>query len=129
MLRASLLLCCSLAAVTLGAQAPAAVDGDARPSFSAWLEGVRAEAAQRGIRQEIIDEALGSVVEPLPVVIERDRSQAETVLSLEAYLKRRLTKALLRRGRDMVTAHRHDLEEVSAKYGVPVAIISGIWGI
>jgi hypothetical protein len=32
---------------------------------------------------------LSDIQEPLPIVIERDRSQAETVLSLETYITRR----------------------------------------
>src|SRR6476661_6105973 len=70
-----------------------------RPSFSEWLAGVRAEALARGIRQEIVDSALEDVQEPLPVILERDRSQAETVLSLEKYLSRRLTPKLIATGR------------------------------
>ena len=44
---------------------------------------MRAEALTRGIREEIVDAALAKVDEPLPVVLERDRAQAEAVLSLE----------------------------------------------
>src|SRR5579862_666904 len=64
---------------------------DSRPSFSEWLAGVRDEALARGIRSEVVDEALGSVTEPEPTVIERDRTQAETILPLEKYLARQLT--------------------------------------
>jgi membrane-bound lytic murein transglycosylase B len=83
----------------------------------------------RGIRPEVLDEALGEVQEPLPVVLERDRSQAEVVLPLETYIARRLTPTLIRRGREKVANHRLLLDEVSEKYGVPAAIVAGIWGI
>ena len=46
---------------------------ESRPSFSEWLAGVRAEALARGIRPDILDEALANVAEPVPTVIERDR--------------------------------------------------------
>ena len=36
------------------------------PSFSEWLAGVRADALDRGIRAEIVDEALATVEEPEP---------------------------------------------------------------
>src|SRR5580704_19485069 len=83
----------ALSPLVLRAQSttPAAAD-TSRPSFADFLAGVRTEALARGIRQDIVDEALGAVEEPLPVVIERDRTQAETVLSLEKYVSRRLTK-------------------------------------
>jgi membrane-bound lytic murein transglycosylase B len=102
---------------------------DARGSFTEWLDGVRAEALSRGIRQEIIDQALSDVEEPLPVIIERDRSQAERVQPLETYLSRRLSPTLIRTGREMLTLHKPTLERVSEQYGVPASLIAGIWGI
>ena len=69
--------------------------GHAAPTFSEWLAGVRAEALTRGIREEIVDAALADVSEPLPIILERDRAQAETVFSLEKYLSRRLTPRLI----------------------------------
>ena len=101
---------------------------DSRPSFSEFLAGVRTEAIARGIRQEVVDEALANIAEPVPTVIERDRSQAETVLSLEAYLTRRLTPALVNSGRLSLTRHRVLLDEIAARYGVPPEVIVGIWG-
>ena len=100
----------------------------ARPSFAEFLADIRKEALSRGIKQEIIDTAL-DIDEPLPIVIERDRAQAETVLSLEAYLARRLTTKRIRTGREMLTRHRTLLDEVAAKYGVPPKIIVAIWGV
>ena len=83
----------------------------------------------RGIRPEIVDEAFGGVDEPLPVVLERDRSQAETVLSLEKYLTRALAPKTVRAGREIVARHRTLLEEIGARYGVPPRIIAGVWGM
>jgi membrane-bound lytic murein transglycosylase B len=112
----------------LTAQAPSA-PAESRPSFTEWLEGVRAEALERGIRPEIVDGALDGVTEPLPVVLERDRAQAEAVLSLDNYIARRITPTLVRRGRDAFGQHRATLTRVADDYGVPARIIAGIWGI
>jgi len=100
-----------------------------RPAFSEWLAGVRAEALSRGIRQEIIDAALDEVAEPLPVILERDRAQAETVFSLEKYISRHVTKQVIATGREALARHRTLLDEVSERYGVPPRIIVGIWGM
>jgi len=100
-----------------------------RPSFVEWLAGVRAEALTRGIRQDVVDEALSHIDEPLPVVIERDRTQAESVLSLEQYLGRRLTPKMVTRGREMFGRQRATLEEVGSKYGVSPRIIVSVWGL
>jgi membrane-bound lytic murein transglycosylase B len=100
-----------------------------RPSFAEWLAGVRAEALSRGIRQEIVDEALSNVEEPLPVVIERDRTQAEIVQPLETYISRRLTPKVVRDAREVFGRHRALLTEVGDRYGVSPRIIVGIWGL
>jgi len=109
--------------------APAAQAADTpRPAFSEWLSALRAEALTRGIREEIVDAALADVSEPLPVILERDRSQAETILSLEKYLSRRLTPKLVERGREAFAEHRELLQQVTERYGVPSRFIVSIWG-
>ena len=102
---------------------------DSRPSFSEWLDGVRAEALSRGIRPEIVEEALSNIDEPAQTVIERDRSQAETVLPLETYIARQLTPTRVKTGREMLAEHHDLLERVAEKYGVPPKIIVGVWGL
>ena len=101
---------------------------DTRPSFSQYLDGLRTEALSRGIRQDIVDQALSNIPEPLPVVLERDRAQAETVLSLDVYIARRLTPKRIREGREMMERHHELLQRVSEHYGVPARIIVAIWG-
>jgi len=116
-----------LATAPAAAQEPEAASP--RPAFTEWLAGVRAEALTRGIREEIVDAALADVVEPQPVILERDRAQAEVVFSLEKYVSRRLTAKLIRSGRDAYAANRTLLEKVAERYGVPSRIIVAIWGI
>jgi len=106
-----------------------AAQTDTRPSFSEWLAGVRTEALSRGIRQEIVDEALSNIEEPLPVVIERDRTQAERILPLETYVARRLKPKFIRTARERFEKHRALLTEVGEAYGVSPRIIVAIWGL
>jgi membrane-bound lytic murein transglycosylase B len=111
---------------------PAAADAASaptRPTFAEWLAGVRSEAMSRGIRQEIVDQALDGVIEPLPVVLERDRTQAEVLVPLERYIVRHLTPRTVRTGREMLARHREILDRVAGRYGVPPATIVAIWGI
>jgi membrane-bound lytic murein transglycosylase B len=110
--------------------APAAESQDpARPSFEEFLNGVRAEALERGIREDILDQALATVEAPLAIVIERDRTQAETVLSLEDYLAKRLTDRQVARAKDGFARHRVLLEAIAEQYGVDPQVIVAIWGI
>lgn len=106
-----------------------ALQDAARPSFSEWLDGVRKEAIERGIRQDVVDEALSGIEEPLPVVLERDRAQAEAVFSLEKYITRQLTAKKLANGREKFAEHRDLFEQVAARYGVPPRTIAGVWGM
>jgi peptidoglycan lytic transglycosylase B len=101
----------------------------ARPSFEEFLNGVRAEALERGIREDILDQALATVEAPLAVVIERDRTQAETVFSLEDYLSRRLTDRQVARAKDGFARNRVLLEEIASQYGVDPQVIVAIWGM
>lgn len=100
-----------------------------RPSFSEWLEGVRKEAIDRGIRQDVVDEALGNIEEPVPVVLERDRAQAEAVFPLERYIARQLTAKKMANGRERFVENRTLLDQVAARYGVPARTIAGVWGM
>ena len=70
------------------------------PPFDLWIGVLRAEAAARGIRPEVIDQAFAGV-EPVAQILERDRSQAEFTLDLETYLRRRLTRQTVRTAQEM----------------------------
>jgi membrane-bound lytic murein transglycosylase B len=113
--------------VTLLQQAPAAPTLPAQP-FDEWLKGVRAEALRRGIGESTLDRALTGL-EPLPIVVERDRTQAELVLTLDRYLQQHLTKKVVATAAAMRHRHAAVLEQVSAKYGVPPEIIVAVWGL
>jgi membrane-bound lytic murein transglycosylase B len=121
-------LCLGGIASLSSAQAPSEQSAT-RPSFSEWLGGVRADALERGIRPEIVDQALATVAEPEPTVIARDRSQAETVLSLERYITRQLRPRVIRTAREMYTRHSKVLAQVSDRYGVSPRLIVAIWGL
>jgi membrane-bound lytic murein transglycosylase B len=122
----------AVVAVLMLAASPAAQVPDApppsRPSFAEFLNGVKADALARGIRAEIVDQAFAGVEEPSAQVIERDRSQAEVVQTLEKYLSQRVTAKTVATGREMLERHHDLLEEISATYGVPPPVLIAIWG-
>lgn len=111
------------------AASPNAAAQEEAPLFSDWLSGVRTEALARSIRQEVVDQALGNLEEPDTAVIERDRAQPETLLSLEAYISRRVRPATVKRGRQMLQRHRALLRRVASTYGVPAPVIVAVWGL
>jgi membrane-bound lytic murein transglycosylase B len=122
-----------LLAVCLSALTAAPQDGvppapGQTASFGAWIDALRAEALSRGIGQKTVDEALGNVV-TLPVVVDRDRTQAELTLSLDQYLKRRLPRTFVKTARTTVNRERALLNRVAARYGVPAPVVASIWGL
>jgi len=98
------------------------------PPFPEWLAALRSEALSRGISEATVNRALDGI-EPLPIVVERDRSQAELVLTLDQYLKRRLTREMVRTAQTVARRHATLLSRVSARYGVPPSIIVAVWGL
>ena len=116
----------SAGAAAVGQTAPLS---DTRPAFADWLGEVRKEALARGVQPEIVEAALSDIEEPLPVVLERDRAQAEIVLPLETYLRRRLTARFITAGRETYARHKTLLESIGKAYGVSPSIIAAIWGV
>ena len=117
-----------LVAVPLAAQAPVPDPEADAARFSAFLEEVKTEAVERGISAEVAAKALDGLT-PLPVVVERDRSQAETILSIDEYVRRRLTPTIVQRARTMATTHKTLLEKVGKTYGVQPRYLVAVWGL
>ena len=101
---------------------------EAAVDFGDWLDGVRAEAAERGISDAIIAAALTGIA-PIPRVIELDRAQPEFTLTFEQYLERVVPEARVAKGRQMLESNRAILDEVGAAYGVQPRFIVALWGI
>ena len=98
------------------------------PAFAAWLAAQRGDALAAGIRPATIDAAFATIVAQ-PVVLERDRSQAEFTLSLGQYVDRRLTPALLRLARDHARREQRLLARVERAHKVPKSILVSVWGL
>lgn len=99
-----------------------------QPPFDEWLAGVREEALARGIRPATVDQAL-SDLEPVATVIQRDRSQAEIVQTLDQYLQQRVTRKVVQTAQSMHRRHAKVVRAVSEKYGVESGILVAIWGL
>lgn len=93
-----------------------------------WLDGVKTEAHQKGISQNIIDQAL-SGIKPIPRVIELDRKQPEGTMTFAKYKQRVISDSRIRKGRILMKEHAAELKKASDKYGVPPQYIVALWGV
>ena len=99
-----------------------------RPEFPEFVEKLKAQALEKGVSAATVEAALNGL-EPLEIVVERDRTQAETVLTIDQYVARRLTRAFVRTANEQARRHRRTLAAVSKKYGLPPKVIVAIWGM
>ncbi len=125
-LAVALVIAAVCAGAALAAQEPVA----AQPAvpFSEWLTQLRKDALARGITEKTVESALTGI-ELQPVVVERDRTQAERTQTIDQYLKRRLNRETVTTARRMMSRHAALLGKISAQYGVPASIIVAVWGL
>jgi membrane-bound lytic murein transglycosylase B len=96
--------------------------------FEEWLQGLIAEAHARGFSDELIDATLTGLT-PVPLVVERDSSQAEFTITLDRYFRTRVTPRIIRIGRQHASEERALLRRVRTEYGVSPGIVLAIWGL
>jgi membrane-bound lytic murein transglycosylase B len=102
----------------------------AEPSapFDVWLAELIHEANERGYNEALIRDTLVGI-EPLPRVIQADRSQAELSPGLDRYLSTRITRTVVNRGRAQAREHRSLLARIEDRYGVQRRFILAIWAL
>jgi membrane-bound lytic murein transglycosylase B len=110
--------------------APRPVDAvvDAPQPFNVWLDGLVAEARERGYPEPLLTEAFTDL-EPLVRVVQHDRTQAELTTGFETYFASRVNSAVVQRGREAAKTHRRLLARIERTYGVPGRIVLAIWGM
>jgi len=113
--------------VPVPAPLPAPVEA-ARPDFSEFVATIKEQAIAQGVTAATVEAAFANL-EPLEIVVERDRSQPEVELTIEQYVSRRLTRAFLRTAAEKKREHRADLAAISKKYGVSSSVLVAIWGM
>jgi membrane-bound lytic murein transglycosylase B len=96
--------------------------------FDEWLVQLIEEADDKGFDDGLIAETLIGL-EPLPRVIQADRSQAELNPGLDRYLSTRLTRPVITRGRELMKQHRALLAGIEKKFKVQRRFIVAIWGM
>jgi len=101
---------------------------DAPKSFDDWLEDLRTEARAKGFSDGLIDETLVGLT-PLERVIQSDRSQAELNPGFSRYSNARITKTMVKRGKDLMAEHKALLHRAEKEFGVPARMLVAFWGM
>jgi membrane-bound lytic murein transglycosylase B len=107
---------------------PALAQGHNAKPFGLWMAQLKDEARAQGVSQATLDEALKDVA-PLDDVVDLDRKQPESKLTLQEYLAKVITDQRIEEGKSLLAEHRDVLDKVSSRYGVPPNIIVALWGI
>lgn len=98
------------------------------PGFDAFVRELKREALASGIREETLDQAFNGVYF-IERAVSKDRSQPEIKLTLDTYLEQRLSWLKVQRGRAVLADSHQQLEPIAARYGVPPAVVVGLWGL
>ena len=98
-------------------------------SFDEWLEELRAEALGLGISEATLDAALTLVEEPIPRVLELDKSQPEFVQTFAGYMRNRLSDARIERGKSLLVEHKDLFNRIQQQYGVQPHYLVSFWAL
>jgi len=105
-----------------------AEEAEVKLSFEQYILTLKAQAKSKGFTQELIDRSFENVVFHKRA-IKADRSQPETVETLDTYLPKRLPKWKVDRARSMYKKHKALLIKVAEKYSVQPRFIVALWGL
>lgn len=96
--------------------------------FEQWLDAFTQEALQRGLSQDILDQAFEDVA-LVPRVVELDRRQPEFTQTFWAYVNGRVSENRIRQGKRLLAEHKDLLRTIENKYGVQGRFLVAFWGL
>ncbi|MCP4987015.1 MAG: lytic murein transglycosylase [Colwellia sp.] len=96
--------------------------------FANYVVKLKAEALAKGFSQTLIDESFANVKFHKRAV-KADRSQPETVETLDTYLPKRVPKWKVDKARALYKEHRELLNQIGDKYQVQPRFIVALWGL
>jgi membrane-bound lytic murein transglycosylase B len=117
----------ALAMASVAAKANAAQCGNGPGGFEAWKQQFAEEARAKGVGQR----AIGALMQAnyASATIAADRSLHSFKLSLDQFMIKRGSAAIVARGRGMKQSHAALFAEIERRYGVPPGPLIAIWGM
>ena len=97
-------------------------------AFDDWLQGLRRDAAAKGISQATLTAALTGL-RPMPDVLDKDRNQPEFTMTFAQYLPKVVSEKRVSDGRKLMQQYAPLLKRVAAAYGVQPRFIVALWAV
>jgi len=101
---------------------------DHAAGFAAWRTAFAAQALAAGIAPQTVRDVLGQA-QWQPRVVELDRAQPEFSRTPWAYLDSAVSAQRVAQGQAKLAEHSPTLQAAAARYGVPAAVVTAIWGM
>ncbi len=95
--------------------------------FEKWLEGIRADAMERGFSASTVRALDGLTRDER--VIGFDRRQPEFTQTFDEYLTARVSKSRIDTARRLYREHRDSLEKIAQHYGIDAEFLVAFWGL
>jgi lytic murein transglycosylase len=124
----ALLVACAAMLSLSPAPAFAQACGSTAAAFGPWLEGFKGRARAAGISQAAIDRGLAGVTYS-DTVIGLDRNQKSFRMSFEDFYRRRVSDAMISKGRNWINTNRALATRLEQQFGVPAEILVSIWAL
>lgn len=111
-----------------------AVSAFAESAPDSWLQFLaqtKEEMLERGIHEEVWEKTYGknTYYHPKPEVLQKDKKQAEFVLSSEDYLERLLNAKRVAKTRHQYTEMKKKYADIEKKYQVPLSYLVAFWAV
>lgn len=118
----------SIAAAVIGLGFSASSFAFEKPSFEAYVEALKTQAVEKGIKAETIDNAFEGI-KYYKRAVKADKNQPETVETLDTYLPKRVPQWKIDKARKLYKEHQTLLEKIGKEYGVQPRFIVALWGL
>lgn len=99
-----------------------------KPTFAQYLEGIKAEAIEKGYDKTLVEKAL-SGIHYQKKVVKKDRTQPERVQTLDTYLPKRVNDWVVKKSRKLYQDNRPLLKKIGEEFGVQPRFIVALWGL
>lgn len=97
-------------------------------SFEQYIEKLKAEARDKGISAQVINQAFADVTHK-PRAVKADKNQPEKKLTLDEYIPRAVPDWKVKQAKALYDKHYEELTRIGEKYGVQPRFIVALWGV